>query len=190
MLKRSIPNLQQDELSEKQNELSALLDSIDKLKNQLQSSIDFIDSNKSSSSSLQSYNANVESLNTNQALTYNTEAYVREIKKIIKARHRRFSFFDADMFADPAWDILLDLYVASLEHRQVSVSSACIASCVPSTTALRWLNILEKNDLIVRKRDQHDLRRVFVELSQEGKKRLDNYFSSVRSNEDGQSISD
>jgi hypothetical protein len=44
-----------------------------------------------------------------------------------------------DLFADPAWDILLDLFAASIERRPVSVSSACVAAAVPPTTALRWI---------------------------------------------------
>ncbi|MEM1132848.1 MAG: hypothetical protein AAGH53_07925 [Pseudomonadota bacterium] len=180
MFKSSLSNVQHEELNEKQSELSKLLENIDKLRKQLQTSIDYIDSNKSASIKSVKSDIDVDYLNNSKKLTYDAEAYAEEIKKVIKSRHRRFSFFDPDMFADPAWDILLDLYVAALEHRQVSVSSACIASCVPSTTALRWLSILEKNDLIIRKRDQHDLRRVFVELSDKGRHKLDEYFADVR----------
>ena len=46
--------------------------------------------------------------------------------------------------ADPAWDMLLHLYVAYREGGALSVSSTCHSSCVPSTTALRWVTLLEK----------------------------------------------
>lgn len=87
------------------------------------------------------------------------------VKAYMRARARRDRMFGADVFADPVWDILLDLYASTLENRRVSVSSACIASKVPPTTALRWLRKMEECGLIVRLQDGGDARRVFVELS-------------------------
>lgn len=75
-------------------------------------------------------------------------------------------FAQPGLFGEPAWDILLDLYVAHLDGRQVAVSSACIAACVPPTTALRYLNRLERSGLIRRRPDAKDHRRVLVAPSQ------------------------
>jgi hypothetical protein len=61
----------------------------------------------------------------------------RSIREIIRKRQVRKQFFPAELFADPAWDIMLDLAAARLEGKQVSVSSLCIAAEVPTTTALR-----------------------------------------------------
>ncbi len=63
----------------------------------------------------------------------------RLIRRIIRQRQLRARFFDGDLFADPAWDMLLDLTAARAEHVRVSVTSLCIASGVPPTTALRWI---------------------------------------------------
>lgn len=63
----------------------------------------------------------------------------RLVRNIIRARQSRIRFFGNDLFADPVWDMLLDLAVARVEHRRVSVTSLCIASGVPTTTALRWI---------------------------------------------------
>ena len=46
--------------------------------------------------------------------------------------------FGEGLFADPAWDIMLDLFAARIEGKDITVSSAGIAACVPPTTALRW----------------------------------------------------
>lgn len=70
----------------------------------------------------------------------------------------------AIMFADPAWDILLDLYVARVRGKLISVSSACIAGGTSNTTGLRWLRRLERCGAIVRKPDPVDARRSFLEL--------------------------
>ncbi len=59
--------------------------------------------------------------------------------RIIRQRQLRARFFDGELFADPAWDMLLDLTAARVEARRVSVTSLCIASGVPPTTALRWI---------------------------------------------------
>ncbi|MCB2078548.1 MAG: MarR family transcriptional regulator, partial [Novosphingobium sp.] len=64
----------------------------------------------------------------------------RLVRRIIRQRQLRTRFFDGDLFADPAWDMLLDLTAARAEHARVSVTSLCIASGVPPTTALRWIS--------------------------------------------------
>ena len=65
-----------------------------------------------------------------------------QVRALLRSRRLRDELFGSDLFADPAWDMLLDLIAARLEHAQVSVSSLCIAASVPPTTALRWLRQL------------------------------------------------
>jgi hypothetical protein len=84
------------------------------------------------------------------------------IRAHIKARRLRDRFFDPELFADPAWDMLLDLSAARLEGRQVSVSSLCIAAAVPTTTALRWIKALVDRGLFLRESDPADARRAFI----------------------------
>ena len=86
-------------------------------------------------------------------------------KAIYAARRLRHDFFPRAMFADPAWDLLLDLYVARAEGRSVSTSSACLGARVPQTTGLRWLDKLEQAGAIVRRAASDDLRMINVELS-------------------------
>jgi len=82
----------------------------------------------------------------------------------LAARRRRAELFSPGLFADPAWDMMLDLFAARIEGKRVSVSSACIASGVATSTALRWLAELERLGLVVRCRDELDRRRTFVEI--------------------------
>lgn len=89
----------------------------------------------------------------------------QQLRLILKARRNRAQFFEAELFADPAWDILLELYAAELGQRRMSITSLCIGAAVPATTALRWLRTLEKKGLLVCKADPCDGRRVFVRLS-------------------------
>ena len=64
------------------------------------------------------------------------------IRAMIRARRLRDQYFRGDLFADPAWDMLLDLMAARIEKNRVAVSSLCIAAAVPATTALRWIKAL------------------------------------------------
>jgi len=103
-----------------------------------------------------------------------------EIRKMIRMRRLRDKHFDAALFSDPAWDMLLDLMAARIDRRPVSVSSLCIAAAVPATTALRWIKTMTETGLFERRSDPHDGRRVFIALSDQAAKGLDAYFTDVR----------
>jgi DNA-binding MarR family transcriptional regulator len=104
---------------------------------------------------------------------------VETVRSVIRARRLRERFFAADLFADPAWDMLLDLLQAEIAQLRVPVSSLCIAAAVPATTALRWLKSMTDKGLFVRRADPHDGRRVFVELSREASIAMRRYFAEV-----------
>ena len=101
------------------------------------------------------------------------------IRGIIRARQLRNDFFGARLFADPAWDILLDLMIARVEKRSVAVSSLCIAAAVPATTALRWIKQLTEMGLLRRVADPQDGRRVFIELTEDAIDKLMAYFNTL-----------
>ena len=101
------------------------------------------------------------------------------VRSVIRARRLRDRYFPGDLFADPAWDMLLDLLQAEIAQLRVPVSSLCIAAAVPSTTALRWLKAMTQQGLFVRRADPHDGRRVFVELSSDASLALRRYFAEV-----------
>lgn len=94
-------------------------------------------------------------------------------------RSRDAIFGTNELFAEPAWDMLLDLFIAAKERRQISVTSACVGAAVPSTTALRWIAVLEQHGLVRRHADSRDARRIFVELTALGYRRMVSYFSAV-----------
>jgi DNA-binding MarR family transcriptional regulator len=107
------------------------------------------------------------------------EVAAKSVLAVIKARRLRASFLPEDLFADPAWDMLLDLFYAELTHRQVSVSKLSMGAGVPATTALRWIGTLVDKGLFVRRSDPHDGRRVFVELSPGASDALRTYFAEA-----------
>ena len=103
----------------------------------------------------------------------------RVVRRMIAGRQARAKFFDADLFADPAWDMLLDLTAAHAEHQRVSVTSLCIASGVPATTALRWIKQLVDSGVFERISDPSDGRRAFIALSERSQEAMARYFAEV-----------
>lgn len=102
-----------------------------------------------------------------------------EVRALLKQRRQRGRFFDPELFADPAWDILLELFAAQLGQQRVCVTSLCVGAAVPTTTALRWIKCLEEKGLIERKPDPMDGRRFFLALSSTGLAAMCDFFRTV-----------
>lgn len=106
--------------------------------------------------------------------------YAELARRTYAVRRQRTAIFgDPELFGEPAWDILLDLYIAFVERKPVSVSSACIGSAAPPTTGLRWLGVLAEHGLVVREQDPTDQRRVLVRLTEWGVEAMERYFAKV-----------
>ncbi len=103
-----------------------------------------------------------------------------DVRQVIRIRRMRDQFFPSEIFADPAWDMLLDLMAARLSGANVSVSSLCIAAAVPATTALRWIRTMTDAGLFVRHADPDDGRRVYIGLSDEAATGMMRYFSAIK----------
>lgn len=102
------------------------------------------------------------------------------LKNLIDARLLRYKYFRGDLFADPAWDMLLELLRAEVDQHRVTVSALTRASNVPATTALRWIKIMTESGLFCRIADTTDARRVFLELSPATSKAMRAYFEDLQ----------
>jgi len=103
----------------------------------------------------------------------------RLVRSVIRQRQMRARFFPGDFFADPAWDILLDLAAARVEQAKVSVTSLCIASGVPPTTALRWIVQMTEAGLLRREEDMQDRRRAFIALTENAADGMARFFAAL-----------
>lgn len=113
-----------------------------------------------------------------------TDCFVRapteaQVRRVIRARRFRDELFGPALFADPAWDILLELFACELSGARANVTSVCAAAAVPTSTALRWIKNLEERRLVRRQEDPHDLRRWFVSLTPEGSEALASFFDAI-----------
>ena len=93
-------------------------------------------------------------------------------ERLYRGRRARERFLPSDLFGEPSWDLLLDLYIARHRNRIVTTSGACIGAGVPMSTGLRWLEKLEAASLIQRTPCPRDHRLILVTLTDEGVDRM------------------
>jgi CheY-like chemotaxis protein/DNA-binding MarR family transcriptional regulator len=98
-----------------------------------------------------------------------------DMRAIRKAREQ---YFPAELFSDPCWEMLLDLYDAQLTEAEVTVTSLGAASGVPLTTAMRRMETLKDYGFIERLTDPGDKRRTVVRLTEAGLSAIDKFFEN------------
>ena len=91
------------------------------------------------------------------------------VSQIIRARRARTGLFRPELFSDPAWDMLLVLFLASAREQWISVLELAEATATPISTAVRWIDVLERDGLVQRNSDPASARRDDVGLSVRGK---------------------
>jgi DNA-binding MarR family transcriptional regulator len=102
-----------------------------------------------------------------------------EVLRVIKSREARGKHFPADWFSNPAWDLLLFLYEARLSGTNVTVGDVGNGTGTRPTTTIRWLEILESEALLDRRRDTVDTRRVYITLNDRGAAAMRAYFNDM-----------
>lgn len=93
---------------------------------------------------------------------------VMHAESLVRERSRRRDYLDGDLLGEPAWDMLLLLFVAGVERRWMTQSSLAAFSGVPATTALRWLSVLTERGLAQQRLSWSDQRTVVVALQADG----------------------
>jgi len=95
----------------------------------------------------------------------------------VSMRRHREVLFGADLFGDPAWDILLEVLIAEIDARPLNVSNACVVGNMPMSTGLRWVVKLEEDGFIKRVPDQHDRRVSWVRMTAQGIRYMAEHFN-------------
>lgn len=98
-------------------------------------------------------------------------------KKIHASRRRRFKIFGKSMFGEPAWDMLIILYMNEAMGPRLAISRLGDLADTPPTTALRWIEYLEQQGLVQREPHPTDRRSVFVELTEKGRSSMEQYLA-------------
>lgn len=100
-------------------------------------------------------------------------------RRLLAERAARLDHFPAELFHEPAWDMLLALYIASEERQTMNVKTLVATTSAPVTTSQRWIDHLHKLKLIDRIVDPMDRRRVEISLSDTGNRAVIGYLDRV-----------
>lgn len=104
---------------------------------------------------------------------------VRRARETFRNRRRRRDIFGDFMFGEPAWDMLLALYIAETREGRTTVGNLSSHSGAPTSTAQRWIDLLVDRGLALREAHPTDRRTIFIKLSDDGRAALDLYFSGT-----------
>lgn len=107
----------------------------------------------------------------------------RYANSLLAERRMRRHFLPAELFQEPAWDMLLALFAAREERLPMNVKTLVSFSDAPATTSQRWIDHLHKLNLINRVADPVDRRRIEISLSDNGNQAMSAYLRAVNSPE-------
>ena len=103
-------------------------------------------------------------------------------RRLKGTRNQRDRFFDGNLFSEPAWDILLTLFIADTEGYRMAMGEVADACNIPLTTSLRWYSRLQDLDLIQRWPNRTNNRIVYLSLSPAGFARMTALLDAVSRN--------
>jgi len=107
------------------------------------------------------------------------EDLVERAVSALSKRQRRSAYFPKSFFGEPAWDMLLILYVNERSGTRFTIARLSEQCGASPSTALRWIDILEGGHFVCRQPNPIDQRTVFIKLSDKARDALDGYFSSI-----------
>lgn len=112
-----------------------------------------------------------------RSLGFSDEKLATIAISIYRSRQVRARYFGNDLFVEPAWDMLLDLFINTVRGRRISTVSLCLAAHVPQATGLRWIGRLVKQGLVRRTPARDDARMKIVTLTPDGFSLMRRYLS-------------
>jgi hypothetical protein len=92
------------------------------------------------------------------------EELLAVLRTLKRTSDQRSEFFDQTIFGDPCWYVLLELTAARIQGQPVPVSSACTATNLPFSTALRYIRQLVALGIVKRWQDPNDRRRDLLDV--------------------------
>ena len=108
------------------------------------------------------------------------ETLRKDAAKVRFSRDLRRRQLDSEILGEPAWDILLALFVIDNDKRRMTVGELARATNIPQTTTVRWVTALEERDLARRRPNPFDQRAIHVELTDNGRRSMESYFMLMR----------
>jgi hypothetical protein len=100
-------------------------------------------------------------------------------EKLYSDRRRRDDYFPGGLFGEPAWDLLLALFIALEDGRDLDLPKAYEAARVDPDDGPALVDKLVAAGMVVRSRGRYDKRRNTVVLTDQAVERLSNYLVDV-----------
>jgi DNA-binding MarR family transcriptional regulator len=107
------------------------------------------------------------------------DSYLKVARDTLEYRRRRYRYFPRGMLGEPAFDIMLSLYVAESEQRHVTHTMIAEMAEVPSSSAHRWIDFLAGKRFLDRAKHPFDSRATVLMLTPEGRKSLQSLFDDI-----------
>ena len=102
----------------------------------------------------------------------NPEALLARAQYILRVRRSRERLIGRAIIGEPAFDLLLCLYVRS-GQRETSLTSLAKPAGIPYSSAMRWISYLVDKGLVVRSESESDRRATSVHLTPAGRAVMD-----------------
>lgn len=112
-------------------------------------------------------------------VTTDPQVLLSRARRHLANRRLRTSYFNRSIFGEPAWDILLVLYITEFAGGRQTIRRLSDWIGTPASTALRWIDYLAKERLVQKEPHPKDRRMAYVTLLDRGRELLEGYFSSV-----------
>lgn len=97
---------------------------------------------------------------------------------MLQEKTDRARLFGTDLFAPSSFEMLLGLYLAKLDQRDILVSKIGEDCGIPQSTALRWLPDLEQSGLVVRQFNPAREKSYFLCLTEKALAAMNDYLES------------
>lgn len=108
-----------------------------------------------------------------------SDQLVSRARIIFQSRVNRARHFNRAMFGEPAWDILLLLYINDLGGARLTATKIADMIEQPFSSVVRWLDYLQKERLIERRPHSNDKRIALIALLEKGRDSIESYLSDV-----------
>lgn len=105
-------------------------------------------------------------------------AHERARRTIRRRLLRRQLLGSPELFGEPAWEILLDVFVHECERKPLAITSTCATAGIPMSSGLRLIQKLCDADILQRLPDPFDGRRCFIRFKPPAFDRMLAYFAA------------
>ena len=100
-------------------------------------------------------------------------------RMLLNNRRARCHHFNSTFFGEPAWDIMLVLYITDVSGDRQTIGKLAAWIATPPTTVLRWVGLMEMEGLVERQAHPTDRRSAFIRLTANGRKSLESFLRQI-----------